>query len=82
MCEQRIYFEIFGCRIEFGWKALSTLGAHAKNLGSKKALIVTDEGLFAMGVPQTVSSALEEANIRCVLFSEISPNPTDMTPEC
>jgi len=51
MGNQSLYFEIFGCCIEFGWNALGTLGAHAKGLGAKKALIVTDEGVVSIGIP-------------------------------
>jgi len=78
MGNQSLYFEIFGCCIEFGWNVLNTLGAHAKSLGAKKALIVTDEGVVSIGIPERVSSVLKKAGIESVTFKDVFPNPTDM----
>lgn len=78
MEDQELYFEVFGCRIKFGWNALDTLGSHANNFGAKKALIVTDEGVFSVGIPERVSSILKKGGVESVIFKDISPNPTDM----
>lgn len=78
MGNQNLYFEIFGGCIEFGWDALNTLGRHAKSHGAKKALIVTDEGVVSIGIPERVSSVLKKAGIESMIFKDISPNPTDI----
>lgn len=78
MADENLYFEIFGCRVEFGWNALITLGAHAESFGSKQALIVTDEGVHEIGVAERVSDVLAEAGIESLIFKEVFPNPTDM----
>lgn len=78
MGNQNLYFEIFGSCIEFGWDALNTLGEHAKSHGAKKALIVTDEGVVSIGIPERVSSVLKKAGIESMTFKDVSPNPTDI----
>ncbi len=78
MLDQNIKFDVFGCRIEFGWNSINTLGAQARNLGAKKALIVTDEGLVATGIPERISSVLKNAGISSVIFKNVSSNPTDI----
>ncbi len=77
MDEMNLYFEIFGCRVEFGWNALNTLGAHAKRLGSKRAFLVTDPGVFSLGVPDRVAHLLKQEGIESVIYREVAPDPTD-----
>ena len=72
-----LYLEIFGCRVEFGWNALSTLGTHVKKLGSRKALIVTDEGVYSLGIPERISQILKKEGIGVAIFKDVSPDPTD-----
>jgi len=74
---QRVYFDLFGCRIDFGWNALDTLGSHIKSFSSKNALIVTGEGLFSVGFIEKVSTILKKAGIESVIFKDVSSNPTD-----
>ncbi len=59
-----------GCAKEVGTKAL--------NLGAKKALIVTDAGLFKFGVADTIASYLKEAGVDSHIFPGAEPNPTDV----
>jgi alcohol dehydrogenase class IV len=77
MGNQNVYFEVFGCCIEFGWQSLNTLVGHVKRFGAKKALIVTDEGVASIGIPERISSALVNAGIDTVTFKDILPNPSD-----
>ncbi len=44
----------------------------------KKALIVTDEGLFKFGVADTISGYLKEAGVDSHIFPGAEPNPTDI----
>lgn len=59
-----------GCAKEVGTKAL--------NLGAKKALIVTDAGLFKFGVADTIANYLKDAGVDCHIFPGAEPNPTDI----
>ena len=77
MDKTAVNFEIFGCRIEFGWNSLRTLGQHAKRLDARKVLIVTDEGVFSCGIAEKVSLVLKKEHIDAVIFKDVSPNPTD-----
>lgn len=47
----------------------------------KKALIVTDPGLMAVGIPQRVMGMLDRANIGYAVYSTVEPNPSDLTVE-
>lgn len=44
----------------------------------KKALIVTDEGLFKFGVADLIASYLTEAGVASHIFPGAEPNPTDI----
>jgi alcohol dehydrogenase class IV len=44
----------------------------------KKALIVTDEGLFKFGVADTISGYLKDAGVDSHIFPGAEPNPTDI----
>jgi len=52
-------------------------GPQVKALGGSKALIVTDAGLFKMGVADKVKAQIEEAGVQAVIFPGAEPNPTD-----
>lgn len=53
------------------------VGKQAKNVGGKKALIVTDAGLHKMGVDQVIAGYLKESGIDAIVFPGAEPNPTD-----
>ncbi len=52
-------------------------GPQVKALGGSKALIVTDAGLFKMGVADKIKAQIEEAGVQAVIFPGAEPNPTD-----
>ncbi|PLX92862.1 MAG: L-threonine dehydrogenase [Desulfuromonas sp.] len=52
-------------------------GDQAKALGATKLLIVTDAGLAAMGVADTIKGYVEAAGLNAVVFDGAEPNPTD-----
>ena len=54
------------------------IGTKAQNLGAKKALIVTDEGLFKFGVANTIAEYLQDAGVDSHIFAGAEPNPTDI----
>ena len=44
--------------------------------GVKNVLVVTDNGLMKLGLPNGMLSSMEEAGIKYTVFSDIAPNPT------
>ncbi|MDD2558830.1 MAG: iron-containing alcohol dehydrogenase [Desulfuromonas sp.] len=56
-------------------------GAQAKSLGASKALIVTDAGLAALGIADTIKGYVETAGLSAVIFDGAEPNPTDKNVE-
>jgi len=60
-----------------GCGAAKGVGDNLKSLGAKKALIVTDKGLSAIGVAATIRQYIEQAGLQSVIFDGAEPNPTD-----
>ncbi|GLI36999.1 iron-containing alcohol dehydrogenase [Geobacter hydrogenophilus] len=52
-------------------------GAQVKALGAKKALLVTDKGISAMGMADQIKQQVEAAGVAVVIFDGAEPNPTD-----
>jgi len=44
--------------------------------GVKKVMLVTDNGLLKLGIPNGLIEAAKEAGLEVLVFSEIQPNPT------
>lgn len=65
------------CVSLFGPGCSKEIGAQAKNLGAKKALIVTDEGLYKAGIADIIVNYLNEAGVESYVFAGAEPNPTD-----
>ncbi|NVN89474.1 MAG: iron-containing alcohol dehydrogenase [Desulfuromonadales bacterium] len=63
---------------KLGVGAVKQLGATAKFIGGKKALIVTDKGLFDLGVANQIVELLNADGVQAVVFSGAEPNPTDL----
>jgi alcohol dehydrogenase len=53
------------------------VGPKAKELGAKKALLVTDAGLMKMGVADTIAGYVKDAGVEVVIYPGAEPNPTD-----
>ena len=66
------------CVSLFGPGCAKEVGAKAQNLGAKKALIVTDAGLFKFGVADIIVNYLKEAGVDSHVFPGAEPNPTDV----
>ncbi|NPC91955.1 iron-containing alcohol dehydrogenase [Bacillus sp. WMMC1349] len=47
-----------------------------EELGFKKALVVTDQFLNKNGIVQKVIEQLEKANVECIVYDDVKPNPT------
>lgn len=66
------------CVSLFGPGCSAEIGMRAKGLGVSKALIVTDEWLFKLGLAHTVADNLKAAGIASHIFAGAEPNPTDV----
>lgn len=56
-------------------------GAQAKSLGASKVLIVTDAGISALGIADTIKGYVKAAGLSAVIFDGAEPNPTDKNVE-
>ena len=68
-------------RIECGEGAIEDLAAHVKHLGGRKPLVVSDAGVRRAGILDKAIAPLEDANIPYADYTEIEPNPTDISTE-
>jgi alcohol dehydrogenase len=63
-------------RVVFGPGKIGELGKLAGELGAKRVLLVTDQGLETAGHPQKGIAALESAGLAVSVFDDVEPNPT------
>lgn len=66
-------------RIEFGDGAIQNLGEHVKAFGGKKPFLVTDAGIINAGLFTKAVEPLEATGLSHTTYSEIEPNPTDIS---
>ncbi len=59
----------------FGDGARKLVGQYAKNLGARRALVVSDTGVIAAGWTSEALSNLSLDGISSVLFEDVTPNP-------
>jgi alcohol dehydrogenase len=64
-------------RIEFGIGSIKRLPGELAALGSRTPLIVTDKGIAASGLLESVTDLLDGAGYRYSVFDETAPNPRD-----
>jgi alcohol dehydrogenase len=73
--------EVFGFYIPtislMGVGCVKETGAQAKALGATNVLIVTDAGMYKLGVADQIKKMIEDAGISATIFSGAEPNPTD-----
>lgn len=63
-------------RLIFGSGTFEQLGILASELSAKRVLLVTDKGLRKVGHCDRAFSILAAAGIRCVVFDQVTENPT------
>ncbi|MDX1934432.1 MAG: iron-containing alcohol dehydrogenase [Capsulimonadales bacterium] len=68
-------------RLIFGAGRLVRLGDLAREIGGKRALLVTDPGVRAAGYADTAGERLETAGVVVSVFDEVPENPTSATVE-
>lgn len=62
--------------ILFGQGAASEAGQTALRLGSKKALIVTDEVMASIGILDSITASLKDAGLEAAVFDGVNSEPT------
>jgi alcohol dehydrogenase class IV len=65
--------------IVFGLGALEAMGTHAKSLGFKRSLIVTDKVMAQSEGMKQLLAILPEAGVEAVVWDNIAAEPTDAT---
>src|SRR4051795_3557665 len=68
-------------RVVFEPGGLARLGELARELGGRRALLVTDPGLEAAGHPQRAVAHLQQAGLEVFVFDEVRENPTSVQVE-
>ena len=56
--------------------AIKEAGVEIKNLGLKKALVVTDKVLNSLGIVKKLTDVLSENEINFAIYEDVQPNPT------
>ncbi|MGO8698017.1 MAG: iron-containing alcohol dehydrogenase [Limisphaerales bacterium] len=65
-------------RLVFGLNAVERAGELAREIGVKKALLVTDPGVAAAGHAERLRQTLVQARIETVLFDRVRENPSTL----
>ena len=65
-------------RILFGAGVIAKLGQCARELGSRRALVVSDRGVVQAGLYATGQASLKEAGIQVLGFHDLAENPTHL----
>ncbi len=66
-------------RIEFGEGAIQNLGDYVKTVAGKKPFLVSDAGVINAGILAKAIDALDTAGFAHATYSNIEPNPTDIS---
>jgi len=61
----------------FGPGARKLVGRYVRNFSAHRALVVTDPGVVAAGWAPEIIRILEEEDLFCAVYAEVSPNPRD-----
>ncbi len=63
--------------IKFGVGRITELADHAKSIGLKKPLLVTDKALASLPITAQALDVLDKAGLGRAVFSEVDPNPNE-----
>ena len=61
----------------FGQGTINEAGTRLKDVGAKKTLLVTDEGLYQLGIANTIADIIKAAGVEVEIYPKAEPNPTD-----
>jgi alcohol dehydrogenase len=68
--------EVGGVEVRFGLGAAAAVGELARELGGRRALVVTDPGVRAAGHADRAAAALGAAGVAAQIFDAVIENPT------
>jgi alcohol dehydrogenase len=68
--------EVGGIEVRFGLGAAAAVGELARELGGRRALVVTDPGVRAAGHADRAAAALGAAGVAARIFDAVIENPT------
>jgi hydroxyacid-oxoacid transhydrogenase len=74
-----IAFEMATSSLRFGAGVTREVGMDLRDLGVRRALVVTDPNLTRLAPVQTVLAALDAAGVEAVLFDRARVEPTDVS---
>jgi len=78
MAEERFELRKFvSPEFVIGADARLLAGRYARNYGARHALVVTGPNIIKEGWVKDVTGSLEEEDIRCTVFSGVTPNPRE-----
>lgn len=63
-------------RISFGPGVSGRIGELARNLGTKRAVLVTDESMERIGISDRIAGIMEKAGVETCIFSGVEPEPS------
>ncbi|HEX6446396.1 MAG TPA: iron-containing alcohol dehydrogenase, partial [Streptosporangiales bacterium] len=63
--------------VKFGVGAIGEIGYDCAQLGMRRVLVVTDEGVAATGIPARVADSLEAAGLAATTYDGVRCEPTD-----
>ncbi|MBA7567299.1 Choline dehydrogenase [subsurface metagenome] len=63
-------------RFDFGVGVSAKTGQELKNLGCKKAMIITDQGIVKAGIVDKIKKSLDSEGIGNVVYSSVKANPS------
>ncbi|HEY9354287.1 MAG TPA: iron-containing alcohol dehydrogenase, partial [Nocardioides sp.] len=64
-------------QLKFGTGASAEIGYDLASLGARRALVVTDPGISATGLPQRVAEQMKAYDVTAVVFDGVHVEPTD-----
>jgi hydroxyacid-oxoacid transhydrogenase len=65
--------------IKVGAGATNEVAYDLKRLGVKHTLIITDQGIMKIGLPERVHALIQEAGIKADIFDDVHVEPTDQS---
>jgi alcohol dehydrogenase class IV len=63
--------------LKFGDGAADEIGYDLAQLGARRALVITDPGVAATGVPQRVADLMGKYDVEAAVFDQVRVEPTD-----
>ncbi len=65
-------------RAIFGPGSSRQIGEEVRRLGATSVLLVTDEFMLSSGPAEQLEEAIDVAGLRCTVFADVQPDPTDV----